>query len=118
MRSKNAKLKIGSVAFVFGWLSNCLSFFVASSTLALHADPNGEGSGYALAFFLSIAPVVAIIGGMIAAIVILYRFSRFSETNPELPRQYDSVFVVILISIFMGLAMGIVGMLVLYVLAN
>ncbi len=118
MRSKNARFRIGFVAFALGWLSNGLSFFVASSSLALRNDPNGSGSGYALAFSLTIAPVVAILGGMIAAIVIFYRSSPFSETNPELPRQYDSVFVVILISIFIGLVMGVVGMIVLYILAS
>jgi predicted membrane-bound spermidine synthase len=112
--TKNTLGRVG-IALLIGWLSNCLTFFCVASSVAEYQDPSGSGSGFAIAAFMIIAPVLGILGALIAAVaafIIGNASSKELKDNPKITK------VIILVSAVIGLIVGLIAILLFNVWAS
>ena len=100
-----AKYGIGIIALGGGAISSALVFLIIASIAVVRGDPSGSGSGYAIAFFILIAPIVGVIGAIattLAVLLVIYPFASKLKVDLEIPLTTVQTFLWIFVSIFVG----------------
>jgi hypothetical protein len=100
-----AKFGIGIIALGGGAISSAFVFLIIASISVVRGDPSGSGSGYAIAFFILIAPIVGAIGAIataLAVLLVVYPFASKLKVDLEVPLTTGQAFLWIFVSIIVG----------------